>query len=480
MSEPTTIPAEREQEIRERAGAATPGPWGTRDDGTGRHHIAADLKDTGCGFTCRRQVALTVDEPIDNDPAHREWDADEDDEQIAADAEFIAHARQDVPTLLAEVDRLRGELATRPARAESWRAAADLIDAELPEKVEKLTGNWAEIRTVSTAQSASELLRRDAAAVGKDTPAGGEFTRVPAIGDHYDSRAGGEPVTVTRLWTIPSGRTAVAFSWRDDKPGERGSALPLDSFNRAYLPAVPELEGEDGPCDCGEGAVHYTAADCPFGQRQRAAGSSPAERAALNTAHAAAASPADGYDLVSVVVSALDSAQLLQSPETAERAERHRVRMVAAEGDLLDIRGALSPSGGPRWVPVELGERVAPAVEWLLARVAELEAERHSTNDALADITVAHREVTAPADVTVWRAQHDSIPMGLYTTREAAKAHCEADTLRDLPGVSLDWIEDEEDGVAELIAAFGEDERPTGYVVTALTVASAYDKEDDE
>lgn len=29
-----------------------------------------------------------------------------------------------------------------------------------------------------------------------------------------------------------------------------------------------ELEGLSGPCDCGEGAVHYTAADCPAVRRQ--------------------------------------------------------------------------------------------------------------------------------------------------------------------------------------------------------------------
>lgn len=88
---------------------------------------------------------------------------------------------------------------------------------------------------------------------------------------------------------------------------------------------------------------------------------------------------------------------------------------------------------------------------------------------------------TEPAELTVYRASHDSIVMGLYTTAEAARAHCEADMRRDLPTVSLDWIEDEEeeDCVAELVAAVGEDERPTGFVVTALAVASAYDEDGD-
>jgi hypothetical protein len=80
----------------------------------------------------------------------------------------------------------------------------------------------------------------------------------------------------------------------------------------------------------------------------------------------------------------------------------------------------------------------------------------------------------------VYRASHESIVMGLYTTAAAAREHCEADMRRDLPSVSLDWIEDEEDGVAELVAAIGEEERSTGFVVTALEVASKYDEEADE
>jgi hypothetical protein len=87
-----------------------------------------------------------------------------------------------------------------------------------------------------------------------------------------------------------------------------------------------------------------------------------------------------GRTLPAALAVALDSAQLLQSPETvaeleAQR-ERHRARLVAAEADLLNVRGLLSPTGQPRRVPaeVEIHERVAPAVEWLLNRVAELEA----------------------------------------------------------------------------------------------------------
>jgi hypothetical protein len=116
---------------------------------------------------------------------------------------------------------------------------------------------------------------------------------------------------------------------------------------------------------------------------------------------------------------ALDKAQLLQSPEmraeiqilrgerealaedlreaTAELAEaqaqiaemeerqaRQHSELTALRTDALNIRGALAPADGRRRVPFELGEALLPAVEWLLARVAELE-ERLDTVRALRD-----------------------------------------------------------------------------------------------
>jgi FtsZ-binding cell division protein ZapB len=77
--------------IRRREQAATPGPW-----------KAVDFGD-------------------DTDPrtAYGVWGKDDDDlcifedvDTLLADAEFIAHARQDIPALLAEIDRLRGAQAT--------------------------------------------------------------------------------------------------------------------------------------------------------------------------------------------------------------------------------------------------------------------------------------------------------------------------------------------------------------------------------
>jgi hypothetical protein len=112
---------------------------------------------------------------------------------------------------------------------------------------------------------------------------------------------------------------------------------------------------------------------------------------------------------------------------------------------------------------------LAAELETAQARVAELEQQA----------------AAAKGDLTVYRAQYDSIVMGLYTTAAEARAHCVAEERRSQPdGTSLvfDWIEDEEDGVAELVtvAEDGETESTTGYVVEALTVAAAYDPDGDE
>lgn len=77
-----------------------------------------------------------------------------------------------------------------------------------------------------------------------------------------------------------------------------------------------------------------------------------------------------------------------QVAELEAQRDRRRSRLVALQNDALNMRGALSPNGEDRKVPFELGETLTPAVDWLIARVAELEAERHSTNEALSDVMV--------------------------------------------------------------------------------------------
>ncbi|MBG0819589.1 hypothetical protein HS048_02295 [Planomonospora sp. ID91781] len=99
------------QEIEDRAQAATPGPWHARflDDVHAANLVAVsttpDVK-RGCrwpewdGSELVAATLVQFPEPYVTGPDDR-WDAN---------AVFIAHARSDVPRLLAEVRRLRALL----------------------------------------------------------------------------------------------------------------------------------------------------------------------------------------------------------------------------------------------------------------------------------------------------------------------------------------------------------------------------------
>lgn len=92
---------------------------------------------------------------------------------------------------------------------------------------------------------------------------------------------------------------------------------------------------------------------------------------------------------------------------------------------------------------------------------------------------------TETTELTVYRAVHvDGIPLGTYTTRDAARAHCAAFVEREEPyATAADWhseADDGEDGPESLVIVVGGHEIETGYLVTPLTVASAYDPEADE
>jgi hypothetical protein len=109
MTQPLT--EQQLDDIEARTNAATPGPWGVYTfGGDSLIEIAADLEDTGCGYRARRTIARFEDEPLDNDPAHSEWTAEEDWVQVRADAAFVAHAPEDVRALLAEIRRLNAAL----------------------------------------------------------------------------------------------------------------------------------------------------------------------------------------------------------------------------------------------------------------------------------------------------------------------------------------------------------------------------------
>ncbi|WP_367572811.1 hypothetical protein [Streptomyces globisporus] len=106
--------------------------------------------------------------------------------------------------------------------------------------------------------------------------------------------------------------------------------------------------------------------------------------------------------------------------------------------------------------------------------------------DALASL--AHIDddlgVTAaqpPAAHTDYRAEHESIHVGHYTTETAARRHCEALVSNEHPAdraLVFDWIGDEDDPEEprELtVQVDGGDEELTGYVVVPLAVAAEHD-----
>lgn len=81
----TAMTPERLAEIRERAGAATQGPWEHRQP-----------------FGTQNHAVITADGDLGNDNEGVWYEE--------TDAEFIAHSREDVPDLLAHVDHLTAEV----------------------------------------------------------------------------------------------------------------------------------------------------------------------------------------------------------------------------------------------------------------------------------------------------------------------------------------------------------------------------------
>ncbi|MFI2911155.1 hypothetical protein ACG2OD_23350 [Streptomyces sp. PDY-4] len=196
---------------------------------------------------------------------------------------------------------------------------------------------------------------------------------------------------------------------------------------------------------------------------------------------------------------ALDSAQLLQSPEHAARvAELEALTAQATEFRLwepgygLYVRRAPGATGFGVLEArrTDKGRRCWTTAGWQYSAVLS-DTELFCWPDAQTAVAEARRVMPGATvcepmpfearPLTVYRASHDSIQMGLYLTAAAARAHCEAEERRaNSSEATFDWIEDEEDGVAELVAETVLGEESTGYVVTALEVASAYNEEADE
>ncbi|MDT0306832.1 hypothetical protein RM780_07630 [Streptomyces sp. DSM 44917] len=102
-----------------------------------------------------------------------------------------------------------------------------------------------------------------------------------------------------------------------------------------------------------------------------------------------------------------------------------------------------------------------------------------------------------PREVTVYRAAYEGEPgpLGTYLSRRAARAHCQALLHAERPGAAVTWVPDsgDEDAAEELctiepLTGPRDPEDPpdmthdvvgTGYTVTPVPVAAAYDAEAD-
>jgi hypothetical protein len=109
-------------EIREREQAATEGPW----------RIIWDSCDCGDGYGCSHgswpHAIQTSRANIDRGPGNTPRDYDYEHSEVAdlgdADVEFMTHAREDVPRLLAALDAVLKRAADWESNAEECRAFA--------------------------------------------------------------------------------------------------------------------------------------------------------------------------------------------------------------------------------------------------------------------------------------------------------------------------------------------------------------------
>ncbi|MFJ5090017.1 hypothetical protein [Streptomyces sp. NPDC088674] len=97
------------------AEAATPGPWASARDLSGGYAVEARARVTEAGTVSDGGVAALIPRG---------------EAETYANARLIATSREVLPDLLAEVTRLRAELAARPSRAEVLREALAAAEAE--------------------------------------------------------------------------------------------------------------------------------------------------------------------------------------------------------------------------------------------------------------------------------------------------------------------------------------------------------------
>jgi hypothetical protein len=129
--------SERIEEIKGRLENIRPGPW-VRNKHRGDLDMVRQANWTGCEDPRHDDCAIaqfTSPEVAIVRPGHPEYDA-------APNAEFIAHAREDIPYLLQKVEKLEKENLRRSGELE----ALDEENARLQSKLERRDQQIAEIR----------------------------------------------------------------------------------------------------------------------------------------------------------------------------------------------------------------------------------------------------------------------------------------------------------------------------------------------
>ncbi|GAA5056349.1 hypothetical protein [Streptomyces similanensis] len=275
---------------------------------------------------------------------------------------------------------------------------------------------------------------------------------IPAAGDRYVKRTEpdvGRIVTVTSVWTDEAGRTAVAYEWRDDKPGECGSACPLDVFERTYRPAAEQAPADSLAVIDGRDALAFVVIRPADDDPDRVTVEADARRMSKAAAAYTLRVVADQFDTAARAegdepiphpdVEAQQPTDLAESPYDAARRFARRLAAVerlcsgrpgyhsitvkallTAMSDADDQAEPVSPSAALR----AAGNEAVPAFIRAMSDADEIEAQQPAPADSLAAADRAEvamlRERLAEAVATVAQLEQKRVELERIVNAERA------------------------------------------------------------
>jgi len=124
-----------------------------------------------------------------------------------------------------------------------------------------------------------------------------------------------------------------------------------------------------------------------------------------------------------------------EAEELRARVAELEAERVALRNDALSMRGSLAPADGDRKVPFELGGTLAPAVDWLVDRVSELEArlaeyERPADEDPIRYALTEQAEAASASPATPAQLRAEDVA-DLLTLAPAQHATADLDPTGD-------------------------------------------------